>query len=80
MVIGIIGAMDAEVAALKQKMNIESTEVISGIEFCKGALCGKSVVVAKCGVGHSSILAWIIPWTGKPGRPQFMGSQRVRHN
>lgn len=51
MVIGIIGAMDAEVAALKQKMNIESTEVISGIEFCKGALCGKSVVVAKCGVG-----------------------------
>ena len=51
MVIGIIGAMDAEVAALKQKMNIESTEVISGIEFCKGTLCEKSVVVAKCGVG-----------------------------
>ncbi len=51
MVIGIIGARDAEVAALKQKMNIESTEVVSGIEFCRGTLCGKSVVVAKCGVG-----------------------------
>lgn len=51
MIIGIIGAMDAEVAALKSKMNIESTETISGIEFCRGTLCKKSVVVAKCGVG-----------------------------
>ena len=29
---------------------------------------------------HSSILAWRIPWTEEPGRLQFMGSQRVRHN
>ena len=29
---------------------------------------------------HSSILAWRIPWTGEPGRLQFMGSQRVGHN
>ena len=29
---------------------------------------------------HSSILAWRIPWTEKPGRLQSMGSQRVRHN
>ena len=28
---------------------------------------------------HSSILAWGIPWTEKPGGPQSMGSQRVRH-
>ena len=27
----------------------------------------------------SSILAWRIPWTGEPGGPQSMGSQRVRH-
>ena len=27
----------------------------------------------------SSILAWRIPWTKKPGRLQSMGSQRVRH-
>ena len=26
---------------------------------------------------HSSILAWIIPWTKEPGRLQSMGSQRV---
>ena len=29
---------------------------------------------------YSSILAWRIPWTEEPGRPQSMGSQRVRHN
>ena len=29
---------------------------------------------------HSSILAWKIPWMEKPGRPQFMGSQRVGHD
>ena len=27
---------------------------------------------------HSSILAWRIPWTEKPGRLQSMGSPRVR--
>ena len=27
---------------------------------------------------HSSILAWRIPWTEKPCRLQFMGSQTVR--
>ena len=29
---------------------------------------------------HSSILAWKIPWTEEPGRPQSIGSQRVGHN
>ena len=29
---------------------------------------------------HSSILAWRIPWTEKPGGLQFMGSQRVGHD
>ena len=29
---------------------------------------------------HSSILAWEIPWTEKPGRLQAMGFQRVRHD
>ena len=26
------------------------------------------------------ILAWRIPWTEEPGRPQSIGSQRVRHD
>ena len=29
---------------------------------------------------HCSILAWKIPWTEEPGRPQSMGSQRVGHD
>ena len=29
---------------------------------------------------HSSILAWKVPWTEKPGRLQSMGSQRVGHD
>ena len=29
---------------------------------------------------HSSLLAWRILWTEKPGRLQSMGSQRVRHD
>ena len=29
---------------------------------------------------HSSILAWRIPGTEKPGGLQSMGSQRVRHD
>ena len=29
---------------------------------------------------HSNILAWKIPWTEEPGRPQAMGSQIARHN
>ena len=28
---------------------------------------------------HSSILAWVIPWTEEPGGLQSIGSQRVRH-
>ena len=29
---------------------------------------------------HSSILAWTIPWSEKPGGLQSMGSQGVGHN
>ena len=29
---------------------------------------------------HSSILAWRIPWTEKPGRLRYIWSKRIRHN
>jgi len=29
---------------------------------------------------HSSILAWRIPWTEKPGKLQAKGLQRVGHD
>ena len=31
-------------------------------------------------ITHSSILAWEITWTEKPGRLQSMGSQRVKRD
>ena len=29
---------------------------------------------------HFRILAWKIPWTEEPGRLQFMGLHRIRHD
>ena len=51
MKIGIIGAMSIEVEALKEKLGNVQTETVSGIDFFSGSLCGKEVVVAKCGIG-----------------------------
>jgi len=48
---GIIGAMRVEVDALKGKMKNTTSEVVSGIEFCRGTLGGGEVVLAQCGVG-----------------------------
>lgn len=49
--IGIIGAMEEEVAALKEKMNIEELRIIAGMEFCKGICEGKTVVIVRSGIG-----------------------------
>ena len=48
---GIIGAMSVEVEGLKAKIENARAEVISGIEFVSGRLCGAPVVVAQCGIG-----------------------------
>ena len=50
-IIGIIAAMDSEIAAIKETMTDKVTENVSGIDFVSGKLCGKNVVVAKCGIG-----------------------------
>ena len=49
--VGIIGAMKIEVDALCDMMQDASVEEIAGIAFHRGTLCGRSVVVAQCGVG-----------------------------
>ena len=41
---------------------------------------GQEDPLEKAMATHSSILAWIIPWTLEPGRLQSMGSQRVGHD
>ena len=49
--IGIIGAMEEEVSALKEKMRIEEQRMIAGMDFCKGVCEGKDVVVVRSGIG-----------------------------
>ncbi len=49
--IGIIGAMEEEVAALKEKMQVERVLTRAGMEFYEGTLNGKAAVVVKSGIG-----------------------------
>ncbi len=49
--IGIIGAMDIEVRALKDMMDNAVTDKVSGMEFYKGRINGADTVVAVAGVG-----------------------------
>lgn len=49
--IGIIGAMEEEVALLKDEMNVSEIVEKAGMVFCKGTLSGKEVVIVKSGIG-----------------------------
>lgn len=49
--IGIIGAMEVEVAALKEAMAVERTVTKAGMDFVEGMLEGKAAVVVKSGIG-----------------------------
>lgn len=51
MIIGIIGAMEEEVALLKQDMDVQETVEAASMSFCKGKLCGRDVVVVRSGIG-----------------------------
>lgn len=49
--IGIIGAMEEEVAALKEMMEIQEVRTIAGMEFCRGICGDQSVIVVRSGIG-----------------------------
>ncbi len=51
MVIGIIGAMDEEVALFKQALQDATETVRAQISFYQGTLAGRNVVLCKSGVG-----------------------------
>ncbi|MBM7716491.1 5'-methylthioadenosine/S-adenosylhomocysteine nucleosidase [Siminovitchia sp. FSL H7-0308] len=51
MKIGIIGAMEEEVALLRKKVDNAKTDVIGGFEFTEGLLAGKEAVLLKSGIG-----------------------------
>ena len=46
----------------------------------QGRSLGREDPLEKEMAARSSTLAWKIPWTEEPGRPQSMGSQRVGHD
>ncbi len=52
--IGIIGAMDIEVAGFKNHMNDITVEKHAFFEFTKGIIHGKEIVVVMCGIGKVS--------------------------
>lgn len=60
--IGIIGAMEEEVAALKREMQDAVITEYASMEFCEGLLCGKSAVVVRSGIGkvNAGICAQIL--------------------
>lgn len=49
--VGIIGAMEIEVEALKKDMKETLVTRKAGMEFCSGTLMGQKVVVVKSGIG-----------------------------
>lgn len=49
--IGIIGAMDEEVARLKEAMTDVTVQTKAGMDFYAGKLAGKDTVVVKSGIG-----------------------------
>lgn len=51
MITGIIGAMDIEVKELISSMADVKKETVSDIDFYRGRLKGKDLVVARCGIG-----------------------------
>ena len=60
--IGIIGAMEEEVAVLKESMDIEKIVEYASMQFYKGVLCGKKVVVVRSGIGkvNAAVCAQIL--------------------
>ena len=60
--IGIIGAMEEEVAALKEAMEVQETIERASMVFLRGELCGKDVVIVRSGIGkvNAGICAQIL--------------------
>ena len=55
--IGIIGAMEEEVAGLKAFMEVEKIVEKASMSFVKGRLCGKDVVIVRAGIGKVNAAA-----------------------
>lgn len=49
--IGILAAMEEEVTAIKDIMEVEKEEIYQNLNFIYGTIYGKEIVLCKCGVG-----------------------------
>lgn len=49
--IGIIGALEEELSALRRFADITATRTLSGFAFMTGTLAGRAVVIAQTGIG-----------------------------
>ena len=60
--IGIIGAMDEEVVALKEKMEVEKVTDRASMQFVVGKLEGKEMTVVRSGIGkvNAAVCAQIL--------------------
>ncbi len=59
MLLGIIGAMESEVSALRVQMEGPRETVLAGISYWEGTLMGVPAVLARCGIGkvHAAMCA-----------------------
>lgn len=60
--LGIIGAMEEEVAELKRRMEIEEVSEVASMSFYRGKLEGKEVVIVRSGIGkvNAAVCAQIL--------------------
>ena len=58
----------------------QSVKSLTAMQESSGSIPGWEDPLEKEMTTHSSILAWRIPWSEKPGRLQYLGLHRIRHD
>ncbi len=60
MLLGIIGAMEKETEALRERMKDAKDTVVAGVRYTEGTLDGRRVVLSRCGIGkvHAAMCAF----------------------
>ena len=74
--LGIIGAMDEEVAKIKEEMTQVQVTRTAGMDFYVGKLCGQDAVVVRSGIGkvNAGMLSLIHIFSGLSDEQISQGS------
>ena len=79
--VAILGPENQEMrTVVEDALIVQTVKNLSAMQETQVHFLGWEDPLEKGMAIHSSILAWIIPWTEEPGRLQSMGSQRVGHD